>query len=359
VERLAAQHDMTEAAARALIWMLDRAAADGGVLDLRGQRFALLGAGAELSPARFLLRAGADVLWVDLASPAALLTDGNTPGSLSGVLHHVPSASNLLEAPRAIKQAILRFADAKPVHLGMFAYAAGSSREWRLGAAMTAIASQLDPARVASVSLLISPTTAAVLDAECVSEAQSRYEKRSFWKKALGPANLLRAPGHFESGGVSVGLSTVSIQGLSYQAAQYISKLATAETFARTGIDLTSEQPRPVTMSANIAGITRTRSLAHPLFQAAFLGAPRFGVRIFDPDTTRALSGLLMLHDLLNPAAPGSAAVQPADAREKVTQLFSQKVHGGIYALPFELEGAIRVAALIGMTQKPSLMLRS
>jgi hypothetical protein len=64
-----------------------------------------------------------------------------------------------------------------------------------------------------------------------------------------------------------------------------------------------------------------------------------------------------MLHDLPNPAPPGSAAVQPPDAREKMTRLFSQKVHGGIYTLPFELEGAIRVAALIGMTQKPSLML--
>ena len=102
-----------------------------------------------------------------------------------------------------------------------------------------------------------------------------------------------------------------------------------------------------------------TRSLAHPLFQAAFIGAPHFGVRIFDPATTRALSGLLILHDLLNPSAPGAAGVQPSDVRQKASALLSQQVHGGIYSLPYVLEHAIRIAALIGMGRKPSLLLGS
>jgi hypothetical protein len=98
--------------------------------------------------------------------------------------------------------------------------------------------------------------------------------------------------------------------------------------------------------------------MAHPIFQAAFIGAPAFGVRIFDPETTRALNGLLILHDLLNPAAPGAAAVQPDDARQKASALFSQQIHGGLYNLPYVLEQAIRVAALIGMSKKPSLLVR-
>ena len=93
------------------------------------------------------------------------------------------------------------------------------------------------------------------------------------------------------------------------------------------------------------------------MFQAAFIGAPHFGVRIFDPNETRSLSGLLILHDILNPSAPGAAAVQPADVRRKASGLLSQQIHGGIYSLPYVLEHAIRIAALIGMGRKPSLLL--
>jgi hypothetical protein len=36
----------------------------------------------------------------------------------------------------------------------------------------------------------------------------------------------------------------------------------------------------------------------------------------------------------------------------------SQQIHGGIYSLPYVLEHAIRAAAVIGMTQRPSLLFR-
>jgi hypothetical protein len=36
--------------------------------------------------------------------------------------------------------------------------------------------------------------------------------------------------------------------------------------------------------------------------------------------------------------------------------LLSQQVHGGIYSLPYELESAIRVAAVAGMAQRPSVL---
>jgi hypothetical protein len=80
-------------------------------------------------------------------------------------------------------------------------------------------------------------------------------------------------------------------------------------------------------------------------------------VRIFDADTTRALSGLLILHDLLNPQAPGAASANGANPSDKARALLSQQVHGGVYGLPFVLEPTIRMAALIGMGRKPSLLL--
>jgi hypothetical protein len=96
----------------------------------------------------------------------------------------------------------------------------------------------------------------------------------------------------------------------------------------------------PVTVSANVAGITNTRSLAHPLFQAAFIGAPRFGVRIFEPATTRALSGLMILSDLLNPRSASHPNTLMTNPSAKVRALLSQQVHGGIYSLPYKLRSA-------------------
>jgi hypothetical protein len=355
VDRLAEAGDMTSAAQKGLRWIVEHIEAGGGILDLRAERFAMLGAGAELAATAMLLRAGASVLWVDLADPARWLSK---QGMQSGTVVHADGAHNLLEQPRAVRAAIERFAaDGGPVHLGLFAYASGASQEWRLGASMNAIASHLDPQIVKSVSMLVSPTTVPSLQPESVRAAERQLAAEPLWKSALWRAGLLPKPGRYAANGTQIGLATVSVQGLSYQAAQYISKLAAAESFAVYGTSWDGDASAPVTVSANVAGITRTRSLSHPLFAAAFVGAPRFGVRIFDPETTRALSGLLILHDLLNPAAPGSAGSQAAPAA-KAAALLSQQVHGGIYNLPYPLEQAIRVAALIGMGQKPSVLLR-
>jgi hypothetical protein len=357
IERLHRAGDLTERAIAALRWTIQHIEAQGGVLDLRGQRFAILGAGAELAATRLLLAAGATVLWVDVTDPNAWLAAN---GSVAGDLVYAQSASNLLEQPRAIRAAIERFAADGPVHLGLFAYASGATQEWRLGASMNAIAGHLDPNSLRSISMLVSPTTVPTLQSESIAHAQQLLAAEPVWKSALSHAGILPKPGFVAANGTKIGLSTVSIQGLSYQAAQYLSKLAAAETYGVYGAaspDNPRALERPVTVSANVAGITRTRSLSHPLFEAAFIGASRFSVRIFDPDTTRALSGLLMLHDLLNPNAPGSASVQ-ASASDKASALHAQQIHGGIYNLPYPLEHAIRVAAVIGMGSKPSVLLR-
>ena len=265
------------------------------------------------------------------------------------------SARNLLKQPREVIAAVERFAEGGPVHLCMLAYAGGASQEWRLGAAMNAIARHLQPALVRSISCFVSPTTAAHVYPEDLEAATERYAARPAWQSMLKAVGALPTPGYLRTGDASIARAIVSIQGLSYQAAQYVSKIATAESFAVYGLDLRSETKRPITVSANVAGITRTRSLSHPVFQAAFIGAPAFGVQIFDPEFTRALGGLLILHDLLNAEAPGAAGVNGGPA-QKARGLLSQQVHGGIYCLPYALEPAIRAAAVLGMTRKPSLL---
>jgi hypothetical protein len=63
-----------------------------------------------------------------------------------------------------------------------------------------------------------------------------------------------------------------------------------------------------------------------------------------------------VLSDLLNPSSPCAATFQPARPADKARALLSQQVHGGIYSLPYELEAAIRVSAVLGMARRPSVL---
>jgi hypothetical protein len=336
VDKLERDHHLTAAAAQGLRWIIDR-----GPLDLRGHRFVLLGGNAEMAPTPLLLRAGATVRWIDVRPP--LLPDH------AGCLVWSKEPDDVLAAPQALRAAIEEFAAQGPVHLGLFAYAPGQGREVRLAAAMDAIAGSLSPASVASIALFVSPTSPAEVQREDLAEAGERAASLSLFHRAAKAARVLVGPGQL--GGAA--RSVVSLQGASYQAAQYLSKELAGEVLAADGLG-----GKPVTLSFNVAGITRTRSLAHPLFLAAFEGAAQFGVRIFEPATTRAVSGLLLLHDLLNPQAPAAAGRTYPSALERVRASKSEQVHGGVYCMPWQLESALRVAAVTGLLQRPGLLLR-
>ena len=164
---------------------------------------------------------------------------------------------------------------------------------------------------------------------------------------------MLKTPGSFGVNGSLVARGVISLQGAAYQAAQYLTKIISGEVLATAGLG-----GAPVTVSANVAGVTNTRSLSHPLFQIAFQGAPQFGVRIFDPPTTRALSGLLMLHDVLNPDAPGSATKVATSLADRARAVRTEQIHGGVYDLPWQFESAVKTAAVLGMGKRPDLLLR-
>ena len=78
-----------------------------------------------------------------------------------------------------------------------------------------------------------------------------------------------------------------------------------------------------MTVSANVAPITNTSSLEHPLFQAAFLAARSVEVEIFEPATTRSLSALLWLRDVLDPGAPGAAGKRYDSDNDKAAAVLS------------------------------------
>jgi hypothetical protein len=334
-ERLRADHQLTRAAADALVWMAENRLQEPLVLE---ERFALLGAGAELAPTPYLLEAGATVLWIDRAPPS------RSPDTFAGTIVHHADAGDLLTETPAIAAALRQACSEGPVHLGLYAYAPGKGRELLLTLAMNALADHCAPA---SRSMLVSPTTPGEVQPEDRSDRTARRAAASRWQRALEASRFLATPGYHAVDDTQIARSIVSLQGPTYLAAQYLTKMLAAEHWAATS------EGR---VSANVAGITHTASLEHPLFLAGFIGAPRFGVEIFTPEQTRVLSTLLMLHDLLNPDAP--AAAPGLDANERARRVAAQSVHGGVRSLPWVFEPAIRAAAVIGLAKQPGLLRR-
>ncbi|MEM6532148.1 MAG: hypothetical protein AAF654_05960 [Myxococcota bacterium] len=290
-----------------------------GALNLRGERFAVLGAAAELAPTRPLLKAGASVLWCDVAPP---------PPGLQGLLHVTEASADLLGQPDRIASTLADFAAAEggPIHLGCFAYAPGQGREWRLALAMNAIASALGEGPLSSIGNFISPTTPVLLADDDVARIEEKSQADPGWRGAFSWARVLREK-RTRAELPPVSDSIVAIQGVSYQAAQWLEKTLATEA-------LRAESPG-LNVSSNVAPISNTRSMGHALFQAAFRGAPSFDVEIFSPSVTRTLSTLLYIEDVLgsSPTAPGH-------------------FHGGALTVPYTADSAIRCSALIGFMRR-------
>ncbi len=332
------ERGVVSAGAEAALDWLEATQLDEGRIRLPGRKIAVLGGGAEMAPTRFWLEAGAEVLWIDVAPPPAEWREAAT---LGGRLCWPAGNADLLEQPQAVLATLLAFADGEPLDLGLYAYAPGRARELRLTGVMNAIVEALPGELVRSVTMLVSPTTPTALDAEDITAMDNRLARRPGWEALLAGLGLLgRGGGRATVGAAAVPRSVVAIQGLSYQAAQYVGKVLTAECWAAEGPVAGTDQG-PLRVSANTAAITRTRSLDHPVFAAAFGGAAAFGVETFTPRQSRRVNGLLALADWLAPDSPMPGKV---------------RVHGGIHTLPYPLDRALRVAAAIGFARAPRLL---
>jgi hypothetical protein len=123
--------------------------------------------------------------------------------------------------------------------------------------------------------------------------------------------------------------------------AQYLGKLIPVEVWATSN--------SAFRVSANTAGVSRTASVSHPVFDTAFEGAAAFGVGAFSPETTASLNGLLAIRDWLEPRHGPTGSNDSAKAKA----VTSTRVHGGIYNLPYPLDSALRVAAGLGAARHP------
>jgi hypothetical protein len=99
-------------------------------------------------------------------------------------------------------------------------------------------------------------------------------------------------------------------------------------------------------VSLNIAPATTTASVtANPILAAAYAGAHRFGIEVFEPETTRALMAALWVHDLRCDAS----AANPQTPLAHPWELFADNAcHGGFWACPYLPRTALPFAAAMG-----------
>ncbi len=337
-ELLVQRNMITPQAGDALRWVSEELLEDGKLL-LAGRKIVMLGANAEMSPVQHWLHAGADVLWLDVKPPPS---DWLEAEGWAGRVCWPAHGTDLLRTnPRDLLSTLIEFSNGEPVDLGLYAYAPGKARELRLTACMNALVNALPASSIRSVTLLVSPTTPTEQSGHDLKAMQARKGARPGWEAALDQLGLLgQGGGSVMTQDAAATRTVVGIQGASYQAAQYLGKVMMAECWARHGIPMSSA-PEPLRVSATTAAITQTRSLQHPIFDAAFKGADAFGVETFTPALSRGVNGLLAVHDWFHPTrqVPGGA-----------------RVHGGIHTLPYPLESALRAAAVLGFVRSPRLL---
>ena len=311
-------------------------------LRLEGRTVAVLGAGAEMGPLAALLRWGATVAAVDLprealwqrvlrtarAGSGRLLvpTDGSGtgPGALGvDLLAEVPEVSDWLAG-----------LDGRLV-LGNYLYADGGTHV-RVAAAADALATRLSAARPdTALAFLATPTDAFVVPREAVEQSTRAYRERSGAAKLVGRPLRWATRGRLlhraypPAADPGIADSIVPVQGPNYALAKRIQRWRAA--VARRDGQL---------VSFHVAPSTRTRSVVkNRALAAAFAGAHRFGVEIFEPDTANTLMAALLVHDL--------STEPPVHAHPWQDEAYAA-VHGGLWRAAYEPRSALGLAAALG-----------
>jgi hypothetical protein len=337
-------------------------------LDLRDVDIALLGAGAEIGPTRALLRWGARVHAIDLPRPttwrhliditrntAGTLripiqreADGSPPFVVDGRVHPDDDETvaaiagvDLLTHTPEVRTWLNEISG--PFVLGNYAYADGALHVL-LSVAADAIAADLLAHRDdVMLAFLATPTDVFMVPLAAVEESQRRWNARGVSGFLQAPLRMLK---QFEpnyphtlttSSGQIVGIndSLVPQQGPNYALAKRIQRwraLVARSTGTR--------------VSLNLAPATKTQSVVkNRALAAAYAGAGRFGVEVFEPNTSTALMAALLVHDIRegNGSQPSILGANPMD-------LFAQAAnHGGLWRAAYAPRSVLGIAAVLGL----------
>lgn len=338
-------------------------------LDLRDTQIAILGAGAEMGPTRSLLRWGATVHAVDLPRPAiwqrlietARATAGSLripipvaeggagPFVLDGLVHPEDDATVAAHAGvdllRQLPEVRTWLGEIEgDFVLGNYLYGDGAVHVL-LSMAADALAVDLMHDRPGlTLAVLATPTDVFMVPFAAVEESRRRWESRGLGAVLQAP---LRLAGKFEpnypedhvaADGTLFGIndSLVPQQGPNYALAKRLQRwralAARADGYR---------------VSLNLAPATRTQSvIKNRALAAAYAGAGRFGVEVFEPGTSTALMAALLVHDLRNPAS----AANPDVALANPMDLFAAGAnHGGLWRSAYAPRSVLDIAAVLGM----------
>lgn len=314
-------------------------------LDLRDQRVVVLGAGAEMGPLPSVLRWGGDVVALDLPRPEIWRRVLRTARRHGGRLHlPVPAGTGDDDAALAaaagadllhrLPQAARWLAgiDGRLV-LGNYVYADGATNV-RVATAVDALTVELTRHRPdAALAFLATPTDVYAVPGDAVDHADRGYAARGPARRSLrliSGGRLLRRnyPPGADPG---VNDSLVPQQGPNYALAKRLQRWRAAVA-----------RDAGTTVSFTVAPPTRTRSvLRNRALAAAYAGAHRFGVEVFEPATSNTLMAALLVHDLRT----GGGPTQEHPWRDEAYAA----AHGGLWRIPYAPRSALGLAVLLGL----------
>ena len=333
-------------------------------LDLTGEDFAVLGAGAEMGPTGCLLDWGATVWALDLPRPdlwRRIITDaegragrlripvpsagGIDRRQLTGAALAAVAGADLLTQAPEIRTWLASIGG--PFTLGNYVYADGPLHV-RVSLAIDAIGMDLVQSGLdVMLAWLATPTDVFATPIEAVEESRRRWQSAGWWRPLRTP---LRGVGAFDKNypdtvftpdGVEYGVCDclVGQQGPNYLLAKRLQRWRAMAARADG-----------VRASLNVAPSTRTHSVVkNKALAAAYAGAGRFGLEIFEPDTSNAIMAALLVHDLRNPgssANPDTPLVHPM-------QLFVEGAcHGGLWRSQYAARSVLGFAAVAGMFER-------
>ncbi|MFB9411662.1 hypothetical protein [Dactylosporangium matsuzakiense] len=312
-------------------------AANPDWLALPDRRVVVLGAGAEMGPLRALLRWGADVVAVDLPRPAIWQRLAALAERYAGRLH-VPAAGDVRGADLLHDLGrVAGWIEGQPgrLVLGNYVYADGALNV-RVAMAVDALTVHLRDRRPdLALAFLATPTDVFAVPDDAVDEATRRYAAATGIGRLRRPLRLVSA-GRLLTRNYPPGLypgindSLVPQQGPNYALAKRLQRWRAAEARAAgTPVSLT------------VAPATRTRSVVkNRLLAAAFAGAHRFGIEIFEPATSNSLMAALLVHDL--------NVSRPALEHPWQDEAFAA-AHGGLWRQPYSARSALGIAVLMGI----------
>ena len=329
-------------------------------LDLRGVHIVLIGAGAELGPLRQLLAWGADVWAIDLPRPQIWKRIIAAVQGTAGTLHVPVPAAHVLPEEGDLKglanmagvdviadtPAIRRWLETIDADfvLGQYGYADGALHV-RLSMATDAIAADLlGKGRGITLAYLATPTDAFAVPSGALAESRRRWASNRLARavrRPLSPAHLFQQGYQhvaLAADGREVGIADCIVpqQGPNYLLAKRMQRFRAVVS-----------RSDGVRVSLNVAPPARTQSVVkNKALAAAYAGAARFGIEVFDPDTCNTLMAALLVRDLRDPQSLSNPAV-PTDSP---MDLFGDAAnHGGLWRTEYDPRSVLGVAAIMGM----------